>query len=198
MGGTFDPVHIGHLVIAEEARDSFELEKVIFVPSARPPHKGGISYAPAEDRLEMVQLATRDNYFLEASDIEIKRKGLSFTIDTLHKLRELYGRDSELFFITGTDAIIEIPTWKEPVELLSESKFIVATRPGYSLEELHDSISYMSESHEIVKKRIFPMESPGLEVSSTSIRERISKGRPFRYLLPEAVWKYIEDKGLYA
>ncbi|MBN1288276.1 MAG: nicotinate-nucleotide adenylyltransferase [Actinobacteria bacterium] len=198
MGGTFDPVHIGHLVIAEEARDSFDLEKVIFIPSARPPHKGGVSFSSAEDRMEMVELAIRDNPFLEVSGIEIERKGLSFTIDTLHQLHGLYGRDSELYFITGTDAIVEIPTWKDPVELLSESRFIVATRPGYPLEELYESISLIGNGNEMIEKRIILMESPGLEVSSTSIRERISGGRPYRYLLPEAVWKYIEEKGLYA
>ena len=121
MGGTFDPIHIGHLVAADEARCQFQLDKVVFVPSARPPHKTGVRHSPAADRLQMVRIAIRGNPFLDVSDVELKREGLSYTIDTLRHLREVHGAALELFFITGADAILEILTWKDPDELLEES-----------------------------------------------------------------------------
>lgn len=194
MGGTFDPIHIGHLVAAEEARDGFELDKVVFIPSARPPHKGGVTYSSPEARLEMVRLAIQDNPSMEVSDIEINRKGLSFTIDTLHKLHEIYGGDTGLYFITGADAILEILTWKEPEALFSQCIFIAATRPGYSLDELHEALAGLDAG---ALDNVRQMEIPGLAVSSTFIRERVAAGKPFRYLVPEPVWRYIKEKGLY-
>lgn len=194
MGGTFDPIHIGHLAAAEEARDRFELDKVIFIPSARPPHKGGVTYSSPEARLEMVRLAIQDNSSMEVSDIEINRDGLSFTIDTLHRLREIYGADTELFFIIGADAILEILTWKEPEALFSQCRFIAATRPGYSLAELHEALAGLTAGAE---DNICRMEIPDLAVSSTFIRERVAAGKPFRYLVPEPVWRYIRENNLY-
>lgn len=194
MGGTFDPIHIGHLVTAEEARGSFELEKVIFIPSARPPHKGGVTFSSPGARLEMVRLAIEGNRSMEVSDIEIGRGGLSFTVDTLHKLHEIYGHEAELYFITGADAILEILTWKNPEELFAQCRFIAATRPGYSLSKLQESLSGLDAD---AVDNVHQMEIPGLAVSSTFIRERVAGGKPFRYLVPEAVWRYIREKGLY-
>lgn len=197
MGGTFDPIHIGHLVAAEEARDRYELGKVIFVPSARPPHKGGVAHSSPGDRLEMVRLAIEGNPGMEVSDIEINREGLSFTIDTLHKLHEIYGGDADLYFITGADAILEILTWKKPEELFSQCRFIAVYRPGYSLTELEDYLRGLDLNGEETERSVYQMEIPGIDVSSTSIRARVAGGKPFRYLVPDSVWLYIRENGLY-
>lgn len=197
MGGTFDPVHIGHLVTAEEARCQFGLEEVIFVPSARPPHKTGLRQSPPWQRLRMVEMAVDGNPFLTVSDIEVSRQGLSYTIDTLKSIRVMRGRYAELFFITGADAILEILTWKNPEELLSESSFIAASRPGHRLDSVREALPEFNSAGEKAADRVFEMEIPALAISSTEIRERVSAGRTFRYLVPEQVWEYIRENGLY-
>jgi nicotinate-nucleotide adenylyltransferase len=197
MGGTFDPIHIGHLVTAEEARSQFGLEKVIFIPSAHPPHKKDSRQSSPADRLRMVELAIRGNAALEVSDMEVERQGLSYTIDTLHELHRLYGADAELFFITGADAVLEILTWKKPEELLAESNFIAATRPGYPLEKLREALPESNSTGEAALDRVQAMEVPALAISSTDIRRRVAGARPFRYLVPEEVWNYISEKSLY-
>jgi nicotinate-nucleotide adenylyltransferase len=198
MGGTFDPIHIGHLVTAEEARFQYELDEVMFVPSARPPHKTGSRHSSTEDRLRMVELAVEENPFLSVSGMEAGRQGLSYTIETLREVRRIRGTETEIFFITGADAILEILTWKDPEELLSESKFIAATRPGYPLERLKDALPQLNSAGEKAVKRVFAMEIPALAISSTDIRERAAAGHPYRYLVSHAVWTYIREKGLYA
>lgn len=197
MGGTFDPIHIGHLVTAEEARAQFALDRVIFIPSARPPHKTTEPHAHAEDRLRMAELAIEVNPALSVSDIEAKRVGLSYTVDTLREIHEAYGYGTELYFITGADAILEILTWKEPETLLAESRFIAATRPGYQLKKLADALPEYNSEGKRALENVTMMEVPALAISSTDIRDRVAAGRPFRYLVPEAVWSYIREKGLY-
>lgn len=197
MGGTFDPIHNGHLVTSEEARYQFELEKVIFIPSARPPHKRDIKHSPFEDRYKMVELAVEGNDHLSASMLEMEREGLSYTIDTLHQLRRIHGADTELFFITGADAILEILTWKDPGEILALSQLIAATRPGYHLERLNEALPEYNSHGEPAVGKVHAMEIPALSISSTDIRQRVRKSRPFRYLVPEPVWSYIVEKGLY-
>ncbi|MCG2795177.1 MAG: nicotinate-nucleotide adenylyltransferase [Actinomycetia bacterium] len=197
MGGTFDPIHIGHLVIAEEARHRFGLDHVVFIPSARPPHKTDIKSSPPGDRLRMVQLAIEGNENLSVSDMEIERKGLSYTVDTLHELHRVHGADTELFFITGADALLEILTWKEPGKLLSRSRFIVATRPCFSLENVHEALPKLDNCGRPSVENVLKMEIPALDISSTGIRERAADGRPFRYLVPEPVWSYIVQEELY-
>ena len=197
MGGTFDPIHIGHLVTAEEARCQFTLDRVMFMPSARPPHKTGVPHSPASDRLKMVELAIKGNPNLEVSDIEHTRGGLSYTIDTLRELRREMGPDSELFFITGADAILEILTWKDPEELLSQARFIAATRPGFELEKLRDALPRHNSEGADALESVYSMEIPALAISSTDIRQRAADGRPFRYLVRDSVWEYIIANGLY-
>lgn len=197
MGGTFDPIHLGHLVAAEEARCQFQLDRVVFVPSARPPHKTGVRQSPAADRLEMVRIAVKGNPFLDSSDVELQREGLSYTIDTLRAMRETYGAGVKLFFITGADAILEILTWKDPKELLAESSFIAATRPGFPLESLRQALPERTSKGADPLDNVYSMEIPALAISSTDIRERAASGRPFRYMVPAGVWEYIEVKGLY-
>ncbi len=198
MGGTFDPIHIGHLVTAEEARCQFELDRILFVPSARPPHKTDTSRSPAADRLSMVRLAVDKNPFLEVCDMEMKRDGPSYTIDTLRDLHEKYGPDTELFFITGADAILEILTWRKPRELLAEARFIAATRPGYPLERLRESLPELNSEGASALESVLGMEIPALAISSTDIRRRAASGLPFRYLGPDSVWDYINAGDLYA
>lgn len=197
MGGTFDPIHIGHLVTAEEARCKFALEKVVFVPTARPPHKTDTPHSPPADRLEMIRLAIDGNPFLEVSDMEIERGGLSYTVDTLRGLHRLYGHSVDLYFITGADAILEILTWKDPEELLAEARFIAATRPGYPLEKLREAMPEQNSQGEDALSSVYNLEVPALAISSTDIRARAASGRPYRYLVRDAVWAYIEEHGLY-
>ncbi|MHB8896812.1 MAG: nicotinate-nucleotide adenylyltransferase [Candidatus Geothermincolia bacterium] len=198
MGGTFDPIHIGHLVTAEEARCQFELDKVVFVPSARPPHKTDTPHSPALDRLRMVELAINGNSFLAVSDIELSREGLSYTVDTLRDLHREYGPGTELFFVTGADAILEILTWKNPEELLAEARFIAASRPGYPLEKLRESLPEQTSEGADALDSVYSMEIPALAISSTDIRDRAAHGRPFRYLVRDSVWEYVQSHGLYS
>jgi nicotinate-nucleotide adenylyltransferase len=197
MGGTFDPIHIGHLVTAEEARFQFHLEKIVFIPSAHPPHKTDETQSPAEDRIRMVELAVEGNPAFTVSDMEVQRPGLSYTIDTLHELHRMYGAETEIYFVTGADAILEILTWKNPEELLMEGRFIAATRPGYPLKKLSAALPELDSAGEETMKRVYAMEIPALAISSTDIRKRVAEGRPFRYLVPKEVWAYIKERGLY-
>jgi nicotinate-nucleotide adenylyltransferase len=197
MGGTFDPIHIAHLIIAEEALFRYGLDKVVFVPSARPPHKTRAPHTPAADRLEMVRLAIEDNPRLEASDMELNREGPSYTIDTLRELRQVHGEGTGLFFIAGADSILELMTWKEPGQLLDEAKFIVANRPGFPVEKLEYSLPEQTSRGARSIESVYMMDMPALDISASDIRERASGGRAFRYMLPDKVWRYVCDKGLY-
>lgn len=193
MGGTFDPIHYGHLVAAEGARHHFGLDSVVFVPAARPPHKGNSSISHPSDRLNMTVLATGSNNNFEVSDIEIKRRGPSYTIDTVNQFRQSRP-DASVHFITGADAVLEILTWHRVQELLEICHFIAATRPGYRLENLSGILKGLPSQ---CIDKISVMEVPALAISSTDIRERVGKGMPIKYLLPEEVEDYIYVKDLY-
>ncbi len=193
MGGTFDPVHYGHLVAAEGARHHFDLSTVIFVPAARPPHKGRREITDPVHRLNMTVLAAGSNPNFEVSDIEIKRSGTSYTIDTVQHFRRSRP-GSEIYFITGADAVLEILTWYRVEELLDMCFFIAATRPGYQLENLAGSLKGIPRRQ---MDRISVMEVPALAISSTDIRDRVGRGMPVKYLLPEDVESYIYEKKLY-
>lgn len=190
MGGTFDPIHYGHLVTAEAARASFNLDKVVFVPSGRPPHKKDKVISSTKDRYIMTMLAVATNPWFEVSRVEIERQGFSYAIDTVSSFNEFYGHDVELYFITGADAILEILSWKNVNKLIEMCHFIAATRPGFNLE----ATKHLPP--EILKKISF-MEVPALAISSTDIRNRVKESRPIKYLLPEAVERYIYKNQLY-
>ena len=190
MGGTFDPIHHGHLLTAEEALQQFELDEVVFVPTGQPWMKEDRRVSPAEDRYLMVVIATASNPRFSVSRIEIEREGPTYSVDTLHALAAEHG-DVELYFITGADAILEIFQWKDPDEALELAHFIAATRPGYDLTAFE---SGAQSSH----PRVSVMSIPALAISSTDIRERVRTGRPIRYLVPEGVETYIRKFGLYA
>jgi nicotinate-nucleotide adenylyltransferase len=187
MGGTFDPIHNGHLVAAEEARVALKLERVLFIPAGRPWQKERPSVSSADHRLAMTKLATADNDEFEVSGIEIEREGPTYTIDTLRTVGEEHP-GAELHFITGADATLEILTWKDPEEALKLATFVAVTRPGHDLGKLA-SLGY--------RDRIVVLEIPALAISSTDIRRRVAEGRPIRYLVPESVRLYIDEKGLY-
>jgi len=195
MGGTFDPIHQGHLVTAEAARSEFNLEKVIFVPSGQPPHKKGVVISSKEHRYLMTVLATAANPYFEVSRTEIDRPGESYTVDTVRYIKNKMKVGGELFFITGADAILEIITWKNVSELLAETVFIAATRPGFDLNELHKRLVKHLPA-ELLKK-IIPLEVPAMAISSTDIRQRVRNDRTIKYLLPEAVENFIRKNGLY-
>ena len=197
MGGTFNPVHHGHLVTAQEALDQFDLDEVIFIPTGDPPHKIDDLLAHAEDRYLMTVIATSSNSSFFVYRIEIDRKGKSYTIDTVKELRKLFGSDSELYFITGADAILEILTWKNTREIVTLAKFIAATRPGYDLSKIKELETTLFDDEDEEDQRIFIMEIPALAISSTDIRQRIKIGRPVNYLVPEGVNNYILKHGLY-
>jgi len=194
MGGTFDPIHYGHLVTAEVVRAKFSLDLVIFVPAGIPPHKRGIKISSGTDRYMMTVLATVTNPHFEVSRTELDRPGPSYAIDTVRHFRKEFGTETEIFFITGADAAVEILTWKDAKDLLKECGFIVATRPGCSTGELERRLQ---EARLHSAHCICVVEVPALAISSTDIRRRVGQGEPIRYLLPQNVENYIHKRGLY-
>jgi nicotinate-nucleotide adenylyltransferase len=191
MGGTFDPIHYGHLAAAEEARARFRLDRVIFVPNRHPPHKQERAVSPAEMRYEMVVLATALNPAFEASRIEVDRPGPSYSADTMERFRELLGPPVRLYFITGADAVSEIMTWHDPQRLARTCEFVAVMRPGHDLAALERALS------PALRARTHVLEAPGVAVSSSELRRRAAAGESLRYLTPPAVVSYIESKGLY-
>ena len=189
MGGTFNPIHQGHLVAAEFIWDKFKLEEVLFVPSGKPPHKGNNEIASPENRWMMTVLATASNEHFSVSSIEIERRGESYTRDTVLQLRQIYGEGTECFFITGADAIAEISTWHKTEDLPRLAKFIAVSRPGYKLD--------IKKIDPLFQKCTYLVEVPALAISSTQIRERIKKEQTIKYLVPEVVEKYIYKNNLY-
>lgn len=193
MGGTFDPIHLGHLVTAEAVRSEFGLDEILFLPAADPPHKKGKKVTDAYHRLIMTHLAVASNPYFTVSRLEMERSGPSYTVDTMRELQQRFGDAAEFFFITGADEVNDLPDWHEPVELLRESRFIAATRHGCKLnrERLEKTFG------DLASERIFRLTTPQLEISSTDIREKVRTGVSIRYLVPPAVADYIDKEGLY-
>ncbi len=194
MGGTFDPIHLGHLAMAESAREIFELDKILFMPSANPPHKVEQNITPAMHRVMMTFLATKSNENFEVSQAEILRGGISYTIDTMKDLHEKFGEETELFFIIGADSLKDLPTWHKSRELVKKCHFIAAGRPGTEIN-LSELENFFGEIN--FNRHIHRIETPGLEISSTDIRERVKAGRSIKYLVPELVEEYIFKEQLY-
>jgi nicotinate-nucleotide adenylyltransferase len=197
LGGTFNPIHEGHLAIARAARVGLKLDSVVLVPAARPPHKAhDTSLAPAEDRLAMTRLAAASEPGLEVSGIELERTGPSFTIDTV---RAFLARDPgvELYFIIGCDTLPELATWRAARELLSLARFAVVARPGRELEAdlARFERDFGTEAARAVRERIVPMEPAA--VSATEVRARVAGGKPIEGLVPGAVAEYIRAHRLY-
>ncbi len=194
MGGTFDPVHYGHLYIAECSRHRFGLEQVIFIPSGQPAHKKRTDILDPVHRLQMIRLAIASNPFFSVSTGEIDRPGPTYAVDTLEQLHQESHGVKEYFFITGADAILEILTWKDVTRIFELCRFIAVTRPGYSLTALNRVLQDLTAGQQA---RIHLHETSGILISSTDIRERVIAGEPIKYLLPEGVEKYIEAHKLY-
>jgi len=191
MGGTFNPIHNAHIRMAEEVRDILDLDKIIFIPTGTPPHKNNLNI-DALDRYEMTKLAISGNDKFEVSDIEVLNKGVSYTVETVGKLKEFYP-NVEFYFITGADSILDIYKWKNPEKLLSLCKFVSVKRPNYS-DDLEAKIK------EIVDKfggEILLVDGPLLNISSTEIRERVREGRPIYDFVPQKVADYIKENKLY-
>ena len=206
FGGTFNPIHLGHLRGAEEIREAFGLQEVVFIPAALPPHKVTEKIIEAHHRLEMAKLAIRENPYFSASDVELRRSGKSYSIDTIRYFREKH--QSSFFFILGRDAFVEIETWKEFQHLFSLCNFIVMTRPGFQKtsspsplpESLIPAFRYDQKAEAWVHSSgytLFFKEISFLDISSTKVRELVEKGESVKYLVPAEVEVYVREHGLY-
>ena len=192
MGGTFDPIHYAHLATAEFIRDKYNLDKIVFIPSGNPPHKN-IDITNKYDRYNMVLLATANNKNFLVSNIEVERQSKTYTIDTLRELKQTYP-SSEIYFITGADAICDIETWKDVADNFKLATFIAATRPGISLLRAQEKIENLIKKY---NAKIISVYVPSLDISSTYIREQLKDRKSIRYLVPENVENYIYQNKLY-
>jgi len=191
LGGTFDPTHLGHLLIAEYVRRALAVPQVLFMPSGVPPHKLTHEVSPAEDRYVMAVLATADNPHFAVSRLEIDRPGVSYTIDTVRELNERFGAPRSVAFVTGADSIVEMGTWREPDAILEEALVVAAPRPGFDLGLLEECLGVERAA------RVTTLDVPEVDISSTEVRWRIAAGESARYLCPRPVLDYIRKRGLY-
>jgi len=187
FGGTFDPIHVGHLIIAEWLREELPLDKVVFIPSAYPPHKVASRITELHHRMAMVRLAIEGNPHFELSDVEMAKGGISYTVETLRYLKAHQFQRAELFLIIGSDNLIDLPNWHQPEKLFKYSRVLVVPRPGYDPDTADPRF----------RKLIHWVEAPRLEISATEIRQRVQRGESIRYLVPQAVEEYIRKHGLY-
>jgi nicotinate-nucleotide adenylyltransferase len=192
LGGTFDPVHYGHLVIAEDARAYAQLEKVLFVPAYRPPHKPARSYSSFKHRVRLTELAIAGNPFFELCLIEAGRSGPSYTVDTLRDLQAQLGADVELYFIVGMDSLVNILQWYKPAELLKLCRLVVAERAGYQVD-----LQMLEQKLPGLRDSLVLIDTPELSISSTDLQHRIGRGLPIRYQVPPAIEDYVREHGLY-
>ncbi len=191
LGGTFDPIHLGHLIIAEETRDRLDLEEVCFVPARDPWMKAGQPLTSGHDRLSMARLAVEDNPFFQVSTLELERPGPSYTVDTLRELQKEYGPEAQLFFILGSDAFVRFDEWKDPEGILGLATLVVVDRPGATASE--EAIAHQVGNAGSVER----VRGVHLEISAKDIRRRVAEGASIRYLAPEPVERYIYARGLY-
>ena len=193
LGGTFDPIHTGHLILAEAAYESFSLDYVLIMPNGNPPHKAGQVNATMEQRTRMVELAVADNPHLKVSDFEKTPQDYHYTYETLEFLKKEHP-DTDYSFILGADSLVHFHTWMEPRRICEACSILAATRDHMESEELTARIQELSR---VFGAHIYPMETPNIDISSNMIRERVRTGRSIRYYVPEAVEEYIYKKGLY-
>ncbi|MGD9140776.1 MAG: nicotinate-nucleotide adenylyltransferase [bacterium] len=193
FGGTFDPVHYGHLVCAEQLREAVGLDVVLFIPCNRQPHKPGYVPSDPAHRLAMLRAATRRYPAFKVSDMEIRRGGVSYTAHTIRGLRGTVGAGPEIWLMLGMDAFLEVHRWKDPEVILSECRFAVAARPGYSRGR------YMARAvARSIRRKCRFVEITGLDISSTDIRKRVTRGKSIRFLVPRPVEAYVRREGLYS
>jgi nicotinate-nucleotide adenylyltransferase len=192
LGGTFDPPHIGHLVIAERAREKLGLAKVYFVPANEPPHKRGEPMSPLKDRVAMLRLALDDHPFFALSMVEANRPGPSYTVDTIRQMLAEFPPATEVFFVMGMDSLAALPTWHEPRELIELCNLAVLKRPGYSadMEKLEREIPGL-------RSRVVFIPAPELEISSSDLQDRVRAGFSIQYMVPSCVAEYVSEHHLY-
>ena len=190
LGGSFDPIHYGHLAIAEEARVALQLDQVLFVPAARQPFKAGAHAATPEMRLEMARLACASNQAFDISTVELDRHGPAYTVTTLETLRDTIG--GELFFILGADALADLPRWRAAERIVELARIVAVARPG-----VQPNLPQIVGGLPALRARLTLLEGPLLAISSTSLRQRVADGQPIRYQTPDAVVAYIAAHGLY-
>jgi nicotinate-nucleotide adenylyltransferase len=193
FGGSFNPIHIGHLIIAEYIRCEFNLEKIIFIPAKMPPHKNGDAMASAQHRFNMVSIAIEGNPNFLVSRIELDREGKSYTIDTLSQLVKLYP-NNKLCFICGADSLMNFNSWRSIDVIFRLADIIIAGRPNIPEEDFRETLINYRQNHDA---HIFCSESPFMDISSTRIRERIKKGMSIKYMVPDKVDRYIKSHGLF-
>ena len=193
LGGTLDPIHLGHLLVAEEARVKLGLEEVIFIPTGRPWMKAGDSIAPGHHRMNMVRLAVATNPFFRSSSDEVDRPGPSYTVDTLEALKTGEHEEDDLYFILGVDLLKEFHLWKRPDRILELSTLVVVPRPGVQ----HCDTSHLDSIGPSASSKLVFLDGPCVGISGTEIRQRADRGYSVRYLVPEAVEDYLQRYGLY-
>lgn len=193
LGGTFDPPHVGHLLLAEEARLALGLGQVLFTPAGGPWRKAGQELSPREDRLAMVRLAVADNPHFAVSALEIEREGPSYTAETLAALHEQLPDDSEIFFILGQDSVADLPNWRQPQRIISLARLAVAARTAWEPAEA----SALEKEVPGISQRLVWLDMPRIDISSTAIRDRVRRGLSIRCWVPPAVEEYIRQHGLY-
>ncbi len=193
MGGTFDPVHMGHLIVAEEARTRMNLAETLFVPACLPWLKSDSPISAAEHRVEMVRLAIADKPYFKLSTVDIERGGPSYTVDTVASLRGQIGAEDELFMILGWDSLAELPQWHEPSRLITMCRLVVVPRPGYSRPELKS----LGKSLPGISQRVIFLDKPEIDISASNIRERVAKGLSVHHLVPTPGNRYIKEHRVY-
>jgi nicotinate-nucleotide adenylyltransferase len=193
FGGTFDPIHSGHLVIAEAVKDQLNLAEIIFVPAGQPWLKADWPISPAQHRRAMLRLALAGKPYFKISDAELERAGPSYTVDTVEELRRKMGEDAELFFILGWDSLATLPRWHDASRLIRLCTLVAVHRPGYPRPDLKP----MAKSVPGVSRRVIFMTEPCVDISATDIRVRVRQGLPLTDLVPEAVARYSKENGLY-
>lgn len=195
FGGSFNPVHLGHLVAAQDALEHMGLNRVVFLPAAQPPHKHGAPLAASADRLEMLRLAIAGDLRFEVSDDEIGRGGISYTVDTLRRFRARLA-DASLYFIIGADSLLELHTWRDVETVLQLAEIVTVGRPGVALEHVNRETLRLPDPWP-ARLTVNLVAGHRIDISSTDIRNRVSKGQSIRYLVPEAVERYIHARKLY-
>ena len=192
LGGTFDPIHLGHLIVAEEARTRLSLDRLLFVPSRQPWRKAGREIAHEADRLAMVRLAVEGNPGFEVSLVDLEREGPSYSVDTVCDVRATLSPEAELYFILGYDALMDLPHWHAPAELARITRLVTVIRPGYELDW-----SPLEQAIPEAREAVTLLETPEIGISSTEVRQRVAAGRSIRYWVPDLVAEYIQQQWLY-
>ena len=194
LGGTFDPVHYGHIALAEDAVREANLDEVVMIPARIQPFKQDREYASGEDRFNMLALAAGKNDHVTVSRYELEQEGVSYTYLTLRHMQEFFGEDTRLFFITGTDSFLKIDTWRNAPELLTKYSYIIGTRPGYRQDEYQEALQRITDAF---GTEVISMHKTELDISATQIRELVAAGKPIDDLVPPEVGRYIREHGLY-